>query len=101
MKASFVYLPAILTLAGVTVLLIGAFPKFTALAWALPVYSFIMLYFGKLFDIPQWVIKISPFEATPQLPVQAFELMPLIILSAIALLLSAAGFYRYRNRDIG
>jgi len=99
--ASYVYVPAILTLAGITALLVGLLPKLAALVWALFGYSFLMMYFGRLFDVPEWAVRISPFGNTPSVPVQEFSAAPLIILCAIALVMTVTGFFAgYNRRDV-
>lgn len=101
MKDALVYLPALWVMIGLCVLLIGAFPKLMPLVWVVFSFSFIMTYFGRLFDFPDWVHKLSPFGNTPQLPVQEFSITPLIVMTFIAALLVIVGITRYRQRDIG
>lgn len=100
-KPAFVYLPAIWLMLGIAVLLVGALPKLTALIWAIFGYSFLILYMGRAMDLPEWTAKITPFGNIPQLPVQEFRLFPLLLMTALAILLSAVGMRRYSERDIG
>ncbi|MDR2043630.1 MAG: hypothetical protein LBQ15_04550 [Clostridium sp.] len=101
MGASFVYVPAIFTLAGLTAFLVGCFPKLTAFVWALFGYSFFLLYFERLFDVPEWAAKISPFGNVPGYPVQELAAAPLTVLCVAAAALSAAGYLAgYRRRDV-
>lgn len=101
LKASLVYLPALWAMLGLCVLLVGLLPKLTALVWAMFAYSFIHQYFGRLFDWPDWTAKISPFGCIPQVPVQEFTIVPLIILTVLAILMYAVGQWGFRRRDIG
>ncbi|MBE5967499.1 MAG: ABC transporter permease [Lachnospiraceae bacterium] len=101
LKASFVYLPALWAMLGLCVLFVGVLPKLTAFVWVMFGYSFILQYFGRLFDLPEWAVKISPFGSIPQLPVQEFSIVPLLILTVLAVLLYAAGQWRFYRRDIG
>jgi ABC-2 type transport system permease protein len=99
--ASFVYVPAILVFAGLSALLVGLLPKLTSIVWALFGYSFLMLYFGRLFDVPEWATRISPFGNTPGIPVQEFNAIPLVLLLIIAAALTAAGYFAgYKRRDV-
>jgi len=100
MGAAFVHLPAILVTGGAAALLVGALPKFTAFIWALYGYSFLMFYFGRLFDIPEWVKRIAPSGNVPQYPIEEFSLSSVIIPAAIAAMLFAAGLGFYGKRDI-
>jgi ABC-2 type transport system permease protein len=99
--ASFVYLPALLTMLGITALLVGFAPKLSSVIWAVFGYAFMVFYFGKLFDLPEWVFKISPFSNIPQLPEQAMAWLPLGLLTVVAAAFTALGIAGYRRRDVG
>ncbi len=101
LKVGLCYLPAIWAIAGLAILLVGFLPKMTALVWAVFGYTFIVMYFGRIMDVPEWAVKITPFGNIPQLPVQEFTLMPLIGLTLIAVALAALGVLRFKERDIG
>ena len=99
MAASFIFVPAILTLAGLTALFVGIAPKFAAIVWALFGYSFFVLYFGRLFDLPKWAINISPFGTIPIL--KDIKAEPLVMLCLIAIILCLIGYWvGYKRRDI-
>jgi len=51
-------------------------------------YSFAMVYLGRLFNLPDWTTRITPFGQVPQIPVQSF-----------AAALCAAGLWRFARRD--
>ena len=95
------YLTAVLTMMGVMVLLIGIAPKFISLIWAVFGFVFVVFYFGELFDIPKWLIKLSPFGNIPSMPVENFALAPTICLFLIAIMLTTLGIYGYKRRNIG
>ncbi|MHA6252632.1 ABC transporter permease [Oceanobacillus sp. CAU 1775] len=99
-EAGIVYYPAILVMIGFSVFLIGWLPKFSALAWVYLLYSFVVLYLGGLFDMPEWIGKLSSFSYIPQLPVESMDWVPIILLTFIAVLLMVLGFIGYRRRDI-
>lgn len=101
MANTLTYLPALWVMLGLCILLVGALPRLTWLAWAVYTYSFIMMYFGRLFDLPEWAHKLSPFGNIPQVPVQAFSAPPLAVLTALAIVLAAVGIACFRQRDIG
>lgn len=98
--ASLNYLPAMLVFVGVAALLIGFKPKLTSLTWAYLVYSFIVVYMGNLFQLDDWIQQISPFGHVPQLPVDDFEWMTVVILSLVAVVLAILGMMLYSKRDI-
>jgi len=47
------------------------------------------------------VMDLSPFTHTPKLPGSAVAALPLVILSAVAIMLTLAGLAGFRRRDIG
>ena len=102
LKASYAYLPAQLCMIGLSAFLVGCFPKLTSLSWVMFAYSFLVVYFGGMFQVPEAMKKISPFGNVPQLLIQGQELkaLPLVILCVIAAALMAAGLIGYRRRDI-
>jgi ABC-2 type transport system permease protein len=100
-KAAICYLPALWFMMSVCVLLCGLAPKLSALNWVVFAYSFGAVYFGRLFDLPELAVKLSPFGSVPQLPVQEFNAAPLIILTVIAVALTALGAVGFNRRDAG
>jgi ABC-2 type transport system permease protein len=100
-KADLSYLPAIWVLMGLAVLLVGILPKLTPLVWLALGYSFIIMYLGRILDTPKWMENVSPFGSIAEQPVQAFEPVPLAVLSLIAAALTAVGLWRFKSRDIG
>lgn len=96
-----VYLPAALVLAGLAVLLIGWLPRFAAASWAGVAVCFVIGWLGGLLRFPEWFENLSPFTHTPTVPVDPVTLAPLLILAAIALLMTGAGVLGFQRRDIG
>jgi len=100
LKASFVYLPALWTMIGLAVLLVGYFPSFTGIAWGYLIYSFFVVYMGELIGFPKWLSSISPFGLTPRIPVEDMNVIVVIVLTIVAIILSLIGFKGYRQRDL-
>jgi len=100
LKSALVYLPALFVMLSFAAFLVGLFPKFTSLIWVLFGYSFIIFYFGKLFNVPDFFVKLSPFGHIPQLPVQEFSATPLIIMTAIACFFCTLGVHYFNKRDL-
>ncbi|WP_163971447.1 ABC transporter permease [Oceanobacillus halotolerans] len=98
--AAIVYYPAILIMISVSLVLIGLKPNFSSIVWFYLFYSFMVLYFGGLFDMPTWLEKISPFGYIPGLPIDNMEITPIIILTGLAFIMMLIGFIGYRKRDI-
>jgi ABC-2 type transport system permease protein len=99
MASAFVFLPAMFVMIGFTALLVGWLPKLTPLVWVLYGYSFTMFLFARLFDVPDWVLRISPFASIPQIPVAELTVAPLIVQCVITAVFIAAGLYGFTKRD--
>ena len=100
LQAFMVYLPAIWVMIGVAVLLVGLFPRATGVAWGFFGFVFLVSFLGGMPDlIPEPLQKISPIKHIPQLPLEEVTAAPLIILTVIAVVLTAAGFVFYKRRD--
>ncbi|QQK75335.1 ABC transporter permease [Salicibibacter cibarius] len=98
--ATLVYYPAVLVIIGLAAFFIGVLPKLSSIIWLYVLYSFIVLYFGELFDLPDWVGQLSPYGYIPELPVDDMEWAPVSILAIVAVILMTAGFIGYRRRDM-
>lgn len=98
--ATMAYFPAMLFMIGVAVCIIGFLPRFTSIIWFYLLYSFLVLYLGRLFQLPDWAEKITPFGYIPKLPIENVETIPLVFIAGMAVLLIFIGFLGYRRRDI-
>ena len=100
-EAALAYLPAVWVMIGAAVLLIGWLPKFTGFIWLYLTFSFFVLYLGSLFQLPEWVAKITPFGYVSAIPLEEFDWLQAALLTAVAIALTAVGFVGYNKRDIG
>ncbi|WP_104091726.1 ABC transporter permease [Arthrobacter sp. GMC3] len=99
--AAFAYWPAVLLMLGVPLFLQGFLPRLsTSLAWAIYGISVVIAMFGGLFSLSESVISATPFGAVPRLMTENFTVLPLLVLSVIAVALAVLGFWRFSNRDI-
>jgi ABC-2 type transport system permease protein len=98
-SASLAYLPAVWVLAGVALLLYGFLPRAALAAWA--AYALVLLsgILADVLNLPDWVQRLSPFDHVPALPANNFELLPLVVITAVAGALMAAGLAGFRRRD--
>lgn len=98
--AALAYVPALWVVAGVSVALFGLLPRWTALGWIVVIYSFVVVYFGEILQFPDWLSNLSPFGHVPQVTIEDFNAVPLLILTALAAALIGAGLAGLRRRDI-
>ncbi|MFP3358452.1 ABC transporter permease [Planococcus sp. SIMBA_143] len=98
--ASFVYLPAVLIMIGLTLVFIGFLPNFASVIWLYLGLSFFVVYLGELLQLPDWVEKLTPYGHIPAIPLDEVNYGVLALMIAIAVLLSVAGAYGFRRRDL-
>ncbi|MFC7535565.1 ABC transporter permease [Actinoplanes sp. GCM10030250] len=98
--ASVAQLPAVWVLAGVTVLLIGVLPRLAAVAWGAVAACLLVLLVGPLLGVSQWVLDLSPFTHVPHLPGSDVSVVPLVVLTGVAVLLGVTGLAALRRRDL-
>ncbi|MCL1843374.1 MAG: hypothetical protein FWF79_06140 [Defluviitaleaceae bacterium] len=102
-RANLAYVPALWTMIGFTVFLIGFMPNVVGAVWGFFGYSFLMMFFGRLGAFPDWLAWLSPFHHTPVLPLppgESISIVTLSLLTAIAAALTICGFVFYNKRDI-
>ncbi|MFG1912784.1 ABC transporter permease [Kribbella sp. NPDC048928] len=101
LAAAAVQLPAIWLVTALVVTLFGVVPKLVTGGWVLYGVFLLIGQFGEIFNLPQWMINLSPYGHTPRLPGGDFSVTPVLWLTAIAAALTLAGFATFRRRDIG
>ena len=94
------YLPAVLVLSAVARLLHGVAPRASRAAWLGLLVVWVVMMFGEVLRLPQWLQDLSPFEHLALVPAESFAWMPFVALSVLALALSVAGQLAFRRRDI-
>ncbi len=98
--ASMAYVPALWVAAGVAVALFGLWPRAASLAWIVPIYGFVVGYLGQILQFPDWMMNLSPFGHVPRMPAEAMNWTPILVLTAVAVALLAAGIAGFRRRDL-
>jgi len=100
LRSMMVYVPALWVMLGLGVFVVGVYPKAAALCWAYFTYIFIVGFFGDLLNMPRWAMRLSPFYHVPQLPLEDMHMLPLLVLTGLALVLTVCGLVAYRRRDV-
>ncbi len=100
LKSALAYLPALWIMIGIAVVMIGWAPRLTSLTWLYLAFSFIVNYFGELFDFPEWLQKLTPYGYVARVPIEAINYGDVALLIAIAGLLLFIGFWGFNRRDM-
>ncbi|MCL1868944.1 MAG: ABC transporter permease [Promicromonosporaceae bacterium] len=99
--AALVYWPAIMVLVGVAVLLFGWVPRLAIpLAWGVVVAIYMVMIVGDALRLPDWLLNILPWSATPRLPAEPMSWTPVVIMTIVGVAFTAVGLLRFRSRDI-
>ncbi len=95
--------PAVWVLAAIAAALVGLLPVRAVLAWGVLGVAVLVGPLGAVLGLPGWLEDVSPYSHVPHLPaasVPAGDLVPLLVLIALAVVLLAAALAAYRRRDI-
>ena len=98
--AGLAQVPAVLVMVGLVLALFGWLPRATAAAWGVLVVFIVLGEFGALWELPQWLLDLSPFAHTPRLPGGDVSWAQLAGLLAIAMALAVFGLAGWRRRDV-
>ena len=101
LAAAAVQIPAACVLVGIVVAVFGLVPGWTTATWGALVGFLLVGEFGTVFNLPRWVMDLSPFGHVPRLPGGALDAAPLVWLSVVAAALVAVGFSAFGMRDVG
>ncbi|MFE1174959.1 ABC transporter permease [Streptomyces sp. NPDC058773] len=99
--ASLSQVPAVWTLTGLAVLVLGLLPKAIGAVWALIGGCLAIGWIGPSLAFPAWVMKLSPYSHLPKLPGADVTAAPLVWLLALSALFALVGLVGVRRRDIG
>lgn len=94
-------LPVVVLFGGLAVALFGLAPRLTV---AVPVGGVVVAYVlslvGPALDAPGWVTGISPFYHLAFVPVQDYALTQGLVMTGLALVAVAIGWYAFERRDL-
>ncbi|MGA5388615.1 ABC transporter permease [Streptomyces pseudogriseolus] len=98
--ACLVQVPAVWVIGGVAVLLYGLAPGAAMGAWGVAGAVLLIGWVGPALDVPRAVLDLSPFGHLPKLPGGEMTWAPVLVLTALAVALVAAGLAGLRRRDL-
>lgn len=94
------YLAPVLVLSGLARLLFGLRSRLAPLAWVGLLFAVVVMLFGQVLQMPEWLQDLSPFHHLALVPLEDFRWVPFVGLLVVAVAFSAAGQLLFRRRDI-
>ncbi len=98
--ATLPYVAPVLATASVACLLFGLAPRLAGLAWLVLGFAVVVLMFGQLLGLPDWLQALSPFHHLALVPAEDFRWAPFLAVGAVAVALGAAGVLGFTRRDV-
>lgn len=99
--AGLAYWPATMLLVGVAVALFGWLPRLAIpLTWGVLSAMFFVVIIGDALHLPDWLLNLLPFSATPHLPLASLTWTPLVVMTLVAAALVWVGLDRFARRDV-
>lgn len=99
--AALAFWPAVMVLVGVAVALFGWLPRLaTPVTWGVLAAMWFVVIIGDALNLPEWLIELLPFAATPHLPLEDMSWPPLAAMTFIAGALVWSGIDRFARRDV-
>lgn len=98
--AALAQIPAVWVVTSLVMLAFGWVPRLTVVVWGLLAAFVVVGEFGSLWKLPTWVMDLSPLRHAPTLPVGSDGVLPVLVLLAVAAVISAVGLVGWRRRDL-
>jgi len=95
-----IQLPAMWVMMGVAVMLVGYLPKLCGVVWGYYGLVCFITFMGGMDVLPKWFTAVSPMSHIPKVPQEELTVLPLIVLTGIAVVMVTAGVIKYRERDM-
>jgi ABC-2 type transport system permease protein len=95
-----IQLPAVWVLTGATAALFGLWPRMTSVSWGLLITCLIFGQLGQILRFPQWMLDLSPFTHVAAISIRDIDVVPVVVLVAVAAGLLGSGFVGFNRRDV-
>ncbi|MBG6190292.1 ABC-2 type transport system permease protein [Arthrobacter sp. CAN_A212] len=101
LAASLAHVPAAAVFVAAPAIAFATIPRWSApVGWGLLVAGLILGQFGELLGLPEWLQALSPFHHSPAMPVEAFDPVPALSMTLIALAGVGLAAYLIQHRDL-
>lgn len=94
------FAPGIWLTLGLGAALLGLAPRLAPLVWLVLGWSLFVTWVGALLNLPDAVLKATPFAFLPHLPVEPMDWTPWLAQTGLAAVLVVAGWWGWQRRDI-
>jgi polyether ionophore transport system permease protein len=101
LAASLVQIPAVWLVGGLALLGLAQGSRWAMAGWVVLAAFFLMGPLAELLQLPGWVAGLSPYSHVSKVPAETLSVLPELWLTALAALVVATAWWRYRERDIG
>lgn len=98
--ATVTLLPGVLLLGALARLLYGLVPRAASLAWLGLLLCAVVLLFGEPLRLPDWLVRLSPFEHLARVPAAPVDWSAFLVVLALAVAVSGAGVAAFLRRDV-
>ena len=98
--AGYNLLPSVLFFIGLAAVILGWAPRLGKIIYIYLSYSFFISYFGGILDLPEFIVKTSPWNWLPEMPIENFDMKIFIIITMISVFLMIIGYIGYSRRDM-
>jgi ABC-2 type transport system permease protein len=95
-----IQLPAVWVLTGATAALFGLWPRMTSVSWGLLITCLVFGQLGQILSFPQWMLDLSPFTHVAAISIRDIDVVPVVVLVAVAAGLLGSGFVGFNRRDV-
>lgn len=95
-----IYIPAILTFVALGILVLGISNKLTSMVYAYLAYCFVVVYIGNLLNVREWLKNLTPFHHIPQIPIDDFTVLTLLILIILTVFITVCGLLLFQRKDL-
>lgn len=93
--------PAVWLVAALAVFCLAFGSRWANLGWAVLTFFVTVGLVGEMLDLPDWVIRLSPYQHVPLVPSEAFAWGPEVVLTVMSLAVAGVAWWRFTSRDIG